>query len=282
MQLQLEHRRHKRIEISRPVELWEPSELQDGAGAIAGRTRNISNEGISAHFEQNLDVGDLRPLLMHLEEDAPPVSKQARVVWCAPSDRGSGMDVGLELVAPGAAKPPHPDGVEDTLRPSTTGAREQAALTPDEPDATHSHLLEAGQLVTLKGENGDVLMGRILSSQVGKTLGSVTVELQLEPRPTESFQTLWKQAAAMLAALTVLGDYAKRTCAFAVDLLRKSPPPMEGSDSFWDKARLSARGLRKSAWVAAVNGFHKVAVFAGKILGSRRNKRRPFRAPFKD
>ncbi len=304
MQLQLEHRRHQRIEISRPVELLEPQGTEDEARSIAGSTLNISNEGIAARFDENLDVGSLRPVLMHLEADAPPVSKEARIVWSMPSPKGSSIDAGLELVESSEPSSSHRTEVEEELE-----------------DETASNLLAPGCLVRFSGEAEGELTGRILSCQAGRTAGSIRLEVQLEPEeapssraasrkvffeaktntahPSEEawddkLQTeedeyragwvVWLQRCVnfyIIPALTVLWDLTKRASAAAVDLLRKSPPAAARSGRLWDKARPRLRAFGSATRVASIKAGHKIVSTAGKVMGSQRNRRRPSQTNFR-
>jgi Tfp pilus assembly protein PilZ len=93
--MQVEHRsKEKRIEISRPVEIVD-NEL--GAN-IQGYTKNLSNRGMRARFDEIPKIGDFITLEIALAEDANPVETKGEVIWCAPDIYGTGAEVGLRFL----------------------------------------------------------------------------------------------------------------------------------------------------------------------------------------
>ncbi|MCP4679474.1 MAG: PilZ domain-containing protein [Deltaproteobacteria bacterium] len=85
----------KRIEISRPIEVLDPSV---GLG-VPGYTKDLSASGIRARVEVAPSPGDLVQLEIELADGTSPLATQGEVIWCAPDIYGDGAEVGLKFVA---------------------------------------------------------------------------------------------------------------------------------------------------------------------------------------
>ncbi len=85
----------KRIEISRPIEVLDPSV---GLG-VSGYTRDLSASGIRARVEVAPSPGDLVQLEIDLADGTSPLATQGEVIWCAPDIYGDGAEVGLRFLS---------------------------------------------------------------------------------------------------------------------------------------------------------------------------------------
>ncbi len=102
---------HKRIDVSRPVELIGPA-----GTAVSGDTRNLSESGLCVRFEDIApDRGANVLVRLFLEGGMEPVEKPGRIVWCAPDIYGDGTEVGLRLL----------DGDEEEQPDGESGEEEQ-------------------------------------------------------------------------------------------------------------------------------------------------------------
>ena len=87
-------RAHKRIDVSRPVELAE----LDEHGAVVGYTQNLSEDGVRARFDVTPEPSANVLVRLFLEDGAEPLERRGRVVWAAPDIYGDGTEVGLRLI----------------------------------------------------------------------------------------------------------------------------------------------------------------------------------------